>query len=219
MSNPYAAPAADLSRVIDDGQTYTPKLLDVKGRIGRFRYLAYSTAAGLVLTIGAALISKVMVSISTSLLFISMLAYIPAFIVAIIMAKRRLNDMNKSAWLCLLAIIPLANLYFFFILFFGRGSPGSNRFGPAPTENTQAVKIGAWAVIGINVVVLGFMFTNFAAYTKFMESVNPGAAALTAAAMPETPTETPTDASAEGDSATPTETPAETPGAPAAPKE
>ena len=69
--------------------------------------------------------------------------YIPTIVVLIILAKRRLNDMNGSGWLCLLLFVPFISLLMPFWLTFGPGSKGPNYYGPEPTKNTIGVKIAA----------------------------------------------------------------------------
>lgn len=189
LNNPYAAPAADLSRAIDDGQTYTPKMFALKGRIGRLRYLAYATCLGLIFGIAAVAIAMGMAAIAPKLVFLSLLAYIPAMAVGFIVAARRFNDMDQSGWLAALIIIPFANFFIMLWLIFGRGTPGSNRYGPAPTANTTWIMIGAWLPVIIGVALSVFIITNFGTYTRLMEKVVPGAAQTMPAPASETPQE------------------------------
>lgn len=44
---------------------------------------------------------------------------------------RRLHDLNKSGWLCLLVFVPLVNVILGIILLFKPGSHDVNRFGAA----------------------------------------------------------------------------------------
>jgi len=153
LSNPYAAPAADLSQLVNDGQTYTPKMLAVNGRIGRVRYLCYTMVLSLALVFAAALVTGVLALINPLLAMLGMIIYIPALGVGFIMAIRRLNDMNQTGWLSILTLIPLVNFFFGLWLVFGPGTAGSNSYGPAPSPNTKAIILGAWLPFVIMVVL------------------------------------------------------------------
>lgn len=49
-------------------------------------------------------------------------------------AVRRLHDVDRSGWWYLLVVIPLIGaLILIFAFFIRRGTPGPNRFGPAPS--------------------------------------------------------------------------------------
>jgi uncharacterized membrane protein YhaH (DUF805 family) len=50
------------------------------------------------------------------------------------LAVRRLHDLDKSGWWVLLALIPLIGPIILIVWFCGRGTVGSNRFGPDPLE-------------------------------------------------------------------------------------
>jgi uncharacterized membrane protein YhaH (DUF805 family) len=65
---------------------------------------------------------------------------IPGFAVAV----RRLHDVNKSAWLILIGIIPLVNFYILFLLL-TQGTPGINRFGPTPLDGVMPPPVPAEA--------------------------------------------------------------------------
>ena len=45
---------------------------------------------------------------------------------------QRFHDLGYSGWTLLWLLVPLINLYFFYLLFFKPGVAGGNRFGPDP---------------------------------------------------------------------------------------
>lgn len=45
---------------------------------------------------------------------------------------RRLHDTDRPGWLTLVQLVPLVGGLAMFVLALGRGTPGANRFGPAP---------------------------------------------------------------------------------------
>jgi uncharacterized membrane protein YhaH (DUF805 family) len=163
MNNPYIAPAADLSHAGSSNTRYEPKVFAVNGRIGRLRYLAYlmlmSLLGGLVIGIFAG-IAAVLGALVNPLLggvlyiIVALLLYIPMLAMTVILAKRRLNDLGQSGWLYLLMFVPLVNFLFALYVIFARGTDGPNEYGPAPTENTTPVLIGAFALPVFMVVAI-----------------------------------------------------------------
>lgn len=47
----------------------------------------------------------------------------------------RLHDIDASGWWCLLIFVPTVNVILMLVLIFMHGSPGENRYGPAPSSN------------------------------------------------------------------------------------
>ncbi len=157
MNNPYTATTAMLSGAPTD-DTYEPSLFSLQGRIGRLRYLAYSMAITLLLSVAIGIIAGIIAATgnnASSGLSILMLALnIPMIIVGIILAKRRLHDLDHSGWLALLIVVPFLNILFILYLMFGAGTSQENRFGLPPSKNSTLVVVGALllpaiAVIGI----------------------------------------------------------------------
>ncbi len=143
MSNPYNAPASDVSQVVDDGLTYTPRVLAANGRIGRLRYMAYSMVLVLGVVMLGGIVAAIMMAINPGFMLLLLLLAIPAFVYSILLGKRRLNDRDQSGWWILLMFIPLINLILYLYLIFAPGTAGSNSYGPKPSENTVLVNIGA----------------------------------------------------------------------------
>jgi uncharacterized membrane protein YhaH (DUF805 family) len=74
---------------------------------------------------------------------LTLIAYLVHLIPGSAVAFRRLHDVNKSGWSILLAVIPLVNFYFLFLLI-EQGTPGINRFGaPPPGPLPPPVPVGA----------------------------------------------------------------------------
>ncbi|WP_218511832.1 DUF805 domain-containing protein [Variovorax sp. dw_308] len=146
--NPYAAPAAAVADV-ESHEVQPIKLWSAKGRIGRLRYLAYTTAAGLICNAvsGALVYAVAGVGASTlSLVLVMLVTLIPLLVFHALMGIQRSHDMDWSGWMPLLAIIPLVAL----LWLFKGGTKGGNRFGAPPPPNSTGVKISA----GILVVVM-----------------------------------------------------------------
>ncbi len=140
MNNPYHAPAADLSRAGQSDDTYVPKMLELKGRIGRIRYLGYTIGATLLIGLCmAAVMGLLTAMIGEQAALFGLLLYVPMILVSLVIAARRFNDLNQSGWLCLLTLIPIVNFFIGLWLLFGPGSPVPNQYGLPPSKNTRAV--------------------------------------------------------------------------------
>ena len=147
-ANPYSAPDAALDTGQDD--LYQPKIFSFSGRIGRMRYLAYGIGVNILLMAvmiplgGATAVMGGEAGMSMIGMLVIGIFYIATFVISIMFAKRRLNDLNRSGWWFLLFLIPLVNLLFAIYVLFFPGTDGDNNFGPAPVENSTVVLILAW---------------------------------------------------------------------------
>lgn len=145
MSNPYAAPTADLSRLESGTETYEPAIFSLTGRIGRVRYIAYSVAYG-----ALALIPGMLVGAGAAVFglvkFAPLLSLLMIWLVPCIAARRRLNDMDHNSWLALLVLVPYLNMLVALWLVFAKGSEGPNTYGPAPSPNTGGTIAAAFLV-------------------------------------------------------------------------
>jgi len=170
-ANPYSAPDAAL----DTGQDalYQPKIFSFSGRIGRLRYLAYGIGVNILLMAvmiplgGAGGLMGGEAGMSMTTMLVIGFFYIATFVISIMFAKRRLNDLNRSGWWFLLFLIPLVNLLFAIYILFFPGTDGDNNFGPAPAANSIGVLILAWMfpvimILGIVAAVAIPMFAGTA---------------------------------------------------------
>lgn len=155
-ASPYMTPVGVVD--LTSKEPYRPKVFSTGGRIGRLRYLAFSTVPNLVVilvvlrilgALGAPLGASAGASppgATTGLDFggISVLLYLAlvgCIGLAVIFGKRRMNDLNKSAWLLLLFLVPIVNLFLPIYLIFFKGTEGKNDYGPAPVPNTVGVTV------------------------------------------------------------------------------
>src|SRR5690349_11574507 len=101
--NLYEAPQGAL---VNPSEFNTPKIFSLKGRIGRIRYLAYSSALGLLAGLLMAPLFGLGAMGSTALTIVAvvlgMAAYVGLMVFHIGFAVRRMNDTNQSGWLVLL---------------------------------------------------------------------------------------------------------------------
>jgi len=145
-ANPYEAPQSRVADINEETGYQPIKMWSAAGRVGRLRYLAYTTGASFVVGILSAVLSGVLgAELGT---MITLIAYIPLMLFCILIGIQRSHDMNWSGWTILLALIPLVG----FIWLFKAGSEGANEYGNPPPPNTTGVKILA-AILPIIIVV------------------------------------------------------------------
>jgi uncharacterized membrane protein YhaH (DUF805 family) len=161
-NNPYSPPRAAVSD-IDAAQEYQEiRMWSASGRLGRLRYLAYTTGASLVAGVIAGLLVPVLgPSLGMGLM---LLVYVVVIVFSVLVAIQRSHDMDWSGWTILLAIIPFVGL----IWLFKPGSGETNQYGAPPPPNTLGVKIlglllPILAVVGI---VAAVAIPAYVEYTK-----------------------------------------------------
>ncbi len=154
-ANPYSTPDAELKH--GQGELYTPSIISFNGRIGRLRYLAYAMSINFVLSLAmgasmaatmgtAAFMAGTPEGMSITSILLALVFYIAMIVISVMFAKRRLNDLNRSGWWCLLLIVPLANLLLALYMLLFPGTDGDNNWGPAPDANSLGVLILGWMV-------------------------------------------------------------------------
>ena len=107
------------------------------GRINRLRYWAHSMLVAIPFYILVGISAYLATSVSPLFWGIAAIAYIGLIAFSFIVIIQRLHDLNKSGWLSLLALVPLANIYLAILLVFFAGTPGRNDYGlPTPPNKT-----------------------------------------------------------------------------------
>jgi uncharacterized membrane protein YhaH (DUF805 family)/Tfp pilus assembly major pilin PilA len=127
MTNPYQTPEGQLT---DDDQAYAEvKFFSPGARVNRLRYWAHGMLLSLILYpvmgIGGFLYSASTVAGT----IVIGAAYIALVVGSVIIMIQRLHDLNKSGWMSLLFLVPLANIYLIVLLIFFKGTPGRNDYG------------------------------------------------------------------------------------------
>lgn len=155
-NNPYQSPEAAL----DEGQqgAYKPSVFSLNGRIGRARYFSYSLifniSYGILAVLLIELVGVNLMDDENASPWAMLAFYLPAFAFLMVVAKRRLNDLNKNSWLALVMLIPLINIIPGMYLLFKSGSVGRNDYGLPEKKSRLMVVI---AVGSILVFVLGIL--------------------------------------------------------------
>ena len=186
--DPYAAPSSDMT---DFGNTveynYEP-WYSTTGRIGRVKLLAYGVIWGIIFAIilliammlmgGATAVMMNMATESTAALgllpILLLLLSLPVLAFTyVFLPRRRLHDVGKSGWWLLLWLVPLANFYLIYLLYFKAGDIGTNEYGLPDAPNTTIEKVLAvLSVVAILVpFALALMFPAMMA-TEYTDSMN-----------------------------------------------
>jgi uncharacterized membrane protein YhaH (DUF805 family) len=156
VTNPYSMPQAELTETVGN-ETYMPKFLSFSGRIGRVRYLAYGFGAVMLVVPVIALLGSLGSLTGSSVgaaggAFGTVISFLLYQVAILSQVRRRLHDLGKTGWMCLLMLVPVVNIIFGLWLLFGSGDEGANEYGPAPGPNTTGVIVAAWIVPMIFVV-------------------------------------------------------------------
>ncbi|SHH04759.1 DUF805 domain-containing protein [Massilia sp. CF038] len=138
MSNPYHAPAADLSALRHGDASYAPSLFAIEGRIGRVRYLAYGLGAVFAAMVLWYAMAAVPIDVGPNLYMApSVVQALFLLFAGTVLARRRLHDLGFSGWWAPIQFIPVLGIPFVLWLLAAPGVRTPNRFGPAPAANAR----------------------------------------------------------------------------------
>ncbi|UOD27959.1 DUF805 domain-containing protein [Massilia violaceinigra] len=149
--NPYSPPAG-AGGTGPSHADYVPSVFGLHGRIGRARYLMYSvypTCAALVLLAPMFMLPNIFLKFAViGFGLLSLLSHL------LIVAARRLDDMDQPRWLIVLLGVPLVNGLFVLYLLSFPGNPQANRHGAAPTSSLSALTKGLWVSCALPPLIL-----------------------------------------------------------------
>ena len=147
--NPYAAPRTNVTRR-DSTEDYGEiRIWTSEGRIGRVRYIGYTFGLTMLIAMLIGVAAAVLGAASPALAFgVGAVGYIAIIVVQILLTIQRSHDMNVTGWLCLISLIPLAALVFWFV----PGTRGENNYGKQPPPNSAGAVVLACIVPVIMIV-------------------------------------------------------------------
>jgi uncharacterized membrane protein YhaH (DUF805 family) len=137
VHNPYVAPRASLQEAPEEFQPV--RIFSVSGRIGRARYIVYTTLLPFLIMALAGVASAFLGAAGMAAIVVGWVAMV---VISIMLTIQRSHDFDMTGWFSLVALVPLANLAFWFI----PGTDGANRFGPKTQPNSIGVLIGVWVL-------------------------------------------------------------------------
>lgn len=172
-SNPYSPPRAAVADIggAYDGDFQEMKVWAWRGRLGRLRLLAYTTVAYLVyalvmVAVGVAAGISGSKGVGSGLLVTAIwVLFVPYFVFGVLVMIRRSHDMGWSGWMSILAFIPLVGL----IWLFKAGNPGTNHYGAPPPPNTTGIKIAAFGIFGLVILVGVVAAISVPAYKSYVQ--------------------------------------------------
>ena len=116
------------------------KVFSAQGRIGRVRYIGYTFGYTFLIALVIGMVGALLGGVSAGFAFVVGAAgYIAIVVMQILLTIQRSHDMNVTGWLCLISLIPLAALVFWFV----PGTRGANNYGPPPPPNTMGAVVVA----------------------------------------------------------------------------
>lgn len=174
--NPYEAPEARVEDLSVEASEYDPlDMFALSGRIGRLRLFVWQAMVSLISSVLVGAVAGVLLAAGfregdAALDLVTAIVQIAAVAVGVIFAAKRARDFNVTGWLGLLIMIPIVNLFFFFV----PGTDGPNKFGPPPPPNSTGVKVLAGILIALIVlVVVALIVVAATGYSEYLEA-NPG---------------------------------------------
>lgn len=117
----------------------TKNYANFSGRARRKEYWMYGlfyVLFMLILVIASAVICAMMemnsLEINRVVIFIVICAYLALLIPTLAVLVRRLHDINKSGWWCLISFVPYVGIIILFIFALLDSTPGRNQYGENP---------------------------------------------------------------------------------------
>ncbi len=126
--------------------TYQPSMFQLRGRIGRVRYLVYSFLLSVLLALCLMALTLVVGDSDAGFAAVKGLAIAGSLALTLVLGARRLRDLNQQLWIAATLLIPLVNIAVYLWLLFAPGGRDANFYGPPPGPNTRGVLAAAWAI-------------------------------------------------------------------------
>ncbi|MCE3604758.1 DUF805 domain-containing protein [Massilia sp. P8910] len=144
--NPYTPPGAGVLPAAPAQARCTPRMLALNGRIGRVRYLVYVSLLTSLLVGATVLMVAALLPVGPLTSSLALLMLIPLLGMLAVMARRRLNDLGRSGWWCVLGLVPFVNLVVGLWPLLEAGNPGENAYGLPPPPNGWQLVLAAWVL-------------------------------------------------------------------------
>ncbi|RYY77023.1 MAG: DUF805 domain-containing protein [Gammaproteobacteria bacterium] len=155
--------------LISDPQFAEIKFFSPNSRINRLRYWAHSMLMTIPFYIALGLSAFLAIQVSLFFWGIAAIAYVAMIVFGFVVIIQRLHDLDKSGWLSLLILVPVANIVLLVLLVFFKGTEGSNKYGLPPPPN----KTWHWILgLGVPIIfallgILAALFVAIPAYDAY----------------------------------------------------
>jgi len=181
--NPYAAPQTNVTRGDGPEEYGEIKLFSASGRLGRVRYIGYSTGLSWLIVLVIGVVVRLAGADPNVALLVGMAGYAAIIVVLFLLTIQRAHDMNTTGWLSLIVFIPLAMLVFWFV----PGTRGENDYGKQPPPNTVGVIVLACIlpfvfIVGILAAIAIPAYQDYTIRAQVSEGLNLAAAPKAAVA-------------------------------------
>lgn len=116
------------------------KIYTTEGRLNRLRYFMYSIVWSIISSVVGFILGSIggLLSSDPESVLVMVPVGIWSFVAgigSIMIAIRRLHDLNKSGWFLLISLIPLVNMIFVLYILLVPGTVGDNQYGEDPLES------------------------------------------------------------------------------------
>ena len=152
-ANPYQVPLSNVDHHVP-GDYSEVKVLSVKGRIGRLRYLGYSMGYSMLLYIIFAALAfgaNAMGLPQAVFLGIVGVGYVVLIVWTVMLTIQRAHDFNTTGWISFLLLVPLVGMMFLFV----PGTDGENRFGKKTPPNRAGMIW--WILVPVFIGIIGIV--------------------------------------------------------------
>ncbi len=125
---------------IENNISEPSSIFSFEGRMNRLKYFLYSFLPILIVLIGTVPLLIATKEGSTSNPIFSMIMFVLVIIavwISLAIQVKRWHDLDQSGWWVLLGFVPYVNVVVIIILWFVKGTVGSNRFGSDPLAYVQ----------------------------------------------------------------------------------
>jgi len=110
------------------------RLFSTEGRLNRGRYFWTSAAISVITGVSVSVLPGVVhpwVGYTAALATIPIIL-IGGFVMVVFQMIKRLHDLDRPRWHCVLLLAPIYNIYLGLLLLFEEGTEGANRYGRDP---------------------------------------------------------------------------------------
>lgn len=170
--NPYQSPEAGHEAAADN--RYQPAYWSCDGRIGRLRYFSYNMIFNFYSLFSMAMINTLkrgteLEGVVVFDIVATIIAYMPTLIVWVVMARRRLFDLNHYSALAYLMLVPVINVLMWLYLITMPGKQEPNEQGLPPNANSALVYV---SIVGMFVCMVAMLlfYIDFSTSTRITES-------------------------------------------------